>query len=178
MTKDKGVKMSDEIVPVEVIENKIHLIRGQKVMLDKDLAVLYGVKTFVLNQAIKRSITRFPEDFMFRLTVAEFDNLTSQIVISSWGGRRHLPYAFTEQGIAMLSSVLHSERAVQVNIAIMRAFVRLRQVIAIHKDLAKKFDLLEKRVFKHDSDIRELVRDIRKLTITKSLNRGKVGFLK
>ncbi|MFH1709906.1 MAG: ORF6N domain-containing protein [bacterium] len=107
--------MSDELVPIEVIENKIYFIRGQKVMLDKDLAVLYGVKTFVLNQSIKRNLTRFPEDFMFRLTVEEFNDLRSQIVISSWGGRRYFPYAFTEQGIAMLSSVLHSERAIQVD---------------------------------------------------------------
>ena len=170
--------MSKELVPYELIENKIYLIRGQKVMLDKDLAVLYGVKTFVLNQAIKRNITRFPEDFMFRLTVEEFNNLISQFVISRWGGTRYLRYAFTEQGIAMLSSVLHSERAIQVNIAIMRAFVRFRKIIADNKELSKKIDLLEKRVFKHDSDIRELVRDIRKLTIDKTSKTKKIGFLK
>ena len=165
------------IVPVEIIENKIYLIRGQKVMLDHDLAALYGVKTFVLNQAIKRNNTRFPDDFMFQLTVEEFKNLRSQSVISSWGGRRYFPYAFTEQGIAMLSSVLNSERAIQVNIAIMRAFVKFRKMIADNKELSHKIDLLEKRVFKHDSDIRELVRDIRRLTIEKSGKQlKKIGF--
>ena len=188
--------MSDEIVPVEVIENKIYLIRGQKVMLDKDLAELYGVKTTYLNQKVGRNIERFPQDFMFQLNKEEYKNLKlqnatsslkmqskevslkSQIAISRWGGTRKLPYVFTEQGVAMLSSVLHSERAILVNIAIMRAFVRLRQIIANNKELSKKIDLLEKRVFKHDSDIRELVRDIRKLTITKSTKIGNVGFLK
>jgi len=204
--------MAEELVPHEVIENNIYLIRGQKVMLDKDLAELYGVKTTYLNQQVGRNIERFPQDFMFQLNKEEYKNLKcnfcisssereqsnlklqnatssskmqskevslkSQIVISRWGGTRKLPYVFTEQGVAMLSSVLNSDRAILVNIAIMRAFVRLRQIIANNKELSNKIDLLEKRVFKHDSDIRELVRDIRKLTITKSLNRGKVGFLK
>src|SRR3990167_5750214 len=105
-----------ELIPQEVIENKILLIRGHKVMLDKDLAVLYGVLTKVLIQAVKRNIERFPEDFMLQLTPQEATNLKSQIVTSSWGGRRYLPYAFTEQGVAMLSSVLKSKRAIQVNI--------------------------------------------------------------
>jgi len=179
--------MAEELVPHEVIENRIYLIRGQKVLIDEHLAELYGVPTKALNRATRRNSDRFPEDFMFQLTEKETEILRSQFVTanlrcqfgtSSYGGRRYLPYAFTEEGIAMLSSVLRSPRAVQVNIAIMRAFVRLRQVLATHKELAHKIELLEKHVFKHDSDIRELVRDIRKLTITKSLNRGKVGFLK
>ena len=194
MTKDKGVKMSDEIVPVEQIENKIYLIRGQKVMLDDDLAQLYGVPTKRFNEQVRRNVERFPEDFMFQITIEEWGNLRfqfgtlneaqdsknlrSQIATSSYGGRRYLPFAFTEEGIAMLSSVLRSPRAIQVNIAIMRAFVRLRQVLATHKDLAKKFDLLEKRVFKHDSDIRSLVRDIRRLSLPKPGLRNKVGFFK
>ena len=178
MTKDKGVKMSNEIVPVEVIENKIYLVRRQKVMLDMDLAGLYGVDTGYLNRQARHNIERFPDDFMFQLSKEECENLKCKFCISSWGGRRSLPLAFTEQGVAMLSSVLRSSRAVNVNIAIMRAFVRLRQVLATHKDLAKKFDLLEKRVFKHDSDIRELVRDIRRMTVEKTGKPGKIGFLK
>ena len=166
------------MVPAEQIENMIYFIRGQKVMLDKDLARLYGVLTKYLNQQVRRNIERFPEDFMFQLTREEAENLRLHFATSSYGGRRYLPYAFTEEGVAMLSSILRSPRAVQVNIAIMRAFVRLRQVLATHKELAHKIDLLEKRVFKHDSDIRGLVRDIRKLTLTRSSNIGKVGFLK
>ena len=120
-------KQSPAVVPVELIEKKIYLIRGHKVMLSTDLAKLYGVEVRVLVQAVKRNIERFPEDFMFQLSQEEYENLKSQIVTSSWGGaRRARPYAFTEQGVAMLSSVLRSERAIQVNIAIMRAFVRLR----------------------------------------------------
>src|SRR3972149_1103871 len=114
------------VIPMERIENRIYLLRGHKVMLSTDLAELYGVEPRVLVQAVKRNIERFPEDFMFQLTKLEFDNLKSQIVISTWGGlRRAAPYAFTEQGVAMLSSVLRSKRAVRANIEIMRAFVRL-----------------------------------------------------
>ncbi len=170
--------MSEELAPYETIEHKIYMIRGQKVMLDRDLAELYGVQTFRLNEQMKRNSNRFPEDFMFQLTAEEFGNLRSQFAMSRWGGRRYLPYAFTEQGVAMLSSVLNSERAILVNIAIMRAFVKLRQMIANNQELAKKIELLEKRVFKHDSDIRELVRDIRSLTIEKSAKRKQVGFLR
>jgi len=123
------------LIPVERIEKAILLIRGQKVMLDAHLAELYGVETKVLVQAVKRNIERFPEDFMFQLSQAEFAILRSQFVTSSdWGGRRYPPYAFTEQGVAMLSSVLHSQRAVQVNIEIVRAFIRLRQMLASHVD--------------------------------------------
>jgi len=114
---------------LQLIQNKIHQIRGQKVMLDFDLAEMYGVLTKALNQAVKRNIGRFPIDFMFQLTKAEFDNLRSQIVTSSWGGSRYLPFAFTEQGVAMLASVLKSETAIQVNINIVRAFVAIRQSI-------------------------------------------------
>jgi hypothetical protein len=170
--------MSEALVPQEVIENKIYLIRGQKVLIDEHLAELCGVPTKVLIQATKRNKDRFPEDFLFQLTEQETANLRSQFVTSSYGGRRYLPYAFTEEGIAMLSSVLRSPRAVQVNIAIMRAFVRLRQVLATHKELTQKIDLLEKRVLKHDSNIRELVRDIRRLSLPKQQMEKKVGFLK
>jgi hypothetical protein len=131
---------------LELIEQRIFLIRGQKVMLDSDLAALYGVTTFNFNKAVKRNSARFPEDFMFQISKEEFDLLRFQIGMSNpgRGGRRYLPYVFTEHGVAMLSSVLRSERAVQVNIAIMRAFIRLRSILAAHKELARKIESLEK----------------------------------
>jgi len=152
-----------EMVLEEVIERKIFMIRGHKVMLDRDLAELYGVETKVLIQAVKRNIKRFPGDFMFLLTRQEVMNLRSQFVTSSWGGLRYLPYAFTEQGVAMLSSVLNSERAVQVNIAIMRAFVKLRQILSINKELAHKLAELETKIEKHDVDIQAIFEAIRRL---------------
>lgn len=134
------------LVQYEAIERRILLIRGQKVMLDSHLAELYEVETKALLRAVKRNAERFPADFMFVLTEAEFANLRCQFGTSrEWGGRRYLPHAFTEQGVAMLSSVLHSPRAVQVNIEIMRAFVRLKQMLATHADLARKLTSLEKR---------------------------------
>ncbi|HLA28083.1 MAG: DNA-binding protein [Planctomycetes bacterium RIFCSPLOWO2_12_FULL_50_35] len=149
------------IIPMERIENRIYLLRGHKVMLSTDLAELYGVEPRVLVQAVKRNIERFPEDFMFQLTKEEFDNLKSQIVTSSWGGlRRATPYAFTEQGVAMLSGVLNSQRAVQVNIEIMRAFVRLRQMLASNAELSRKLDALEK---KYDAQFKVVFDAIREL---------------
>ncbi|MCD4780241.1 MAG: ORF6N domain-containing protein [Candidatus Omnitrophica bacterium] len=134
------------IIPDEIIERKIYIIRGKKVMLDRDLAELYGVTTGRLNEQVKRNRKRFPSDFMCQVTKSEFTNLISQNAISSWGGVRKLPYAFTEQGVAMLSSVLNSDRAIEVNIQIMRAFVRIRQLIVSHKDLQRKIDDLEKKM--------------------------------
>jgi hypothetical protein len=158
------MKDSIAIVPVERIQKQILLLRGQKVILGHHLAELYAVPVKVLNQAIKRNQERFPDDFMFQLDQVELDNLKSQIVTSSWGGvRRALPYAFTEQGVAMLSSVLHSRRAVQVNIVIMRAFVQLRQVLAGHAELARKLVELERRIEGHDADIQSLFEAIRQL---------------
>jgi ORF6N domain len=140
-------------VPVELVERRIYLIRGQKVMLSPDLAELYQVETRALVQAVKRNIDRFPEDFMFQLSDEEYTDLKSQIVISSWGGaRRATPYAFTELGVAMLSSVLNSKRAIQMNIIIMRAFVRMRELLATHKDLAQKIEKLEAGQ-KHQSSV-------------------------
>lgn len=136
------------LIPTEFVEQKILMIRGQKVMLDADLAALYGVETRVLNQAVRRNIQRFPDDFMFELSADENEALRSQIVILKKGRGQHskyLPYAFTEQGVAMLSSVLNSDRAIEVNILIMRAFVKLREMISTHKDLAKKLEDLEKK---------------------------------
>lgn len=141
------------LLPLESITHRILLLREQKVLLDADLAALYGVETKVLLQAVKRNLERFPEDFMFQLTNQEFNVLRSQSVTSSsealetlrWGGRRTAPYAFTEQGVAMLSSILSSSQAVQVNIAIMRAFVKLRELAMTHHDLAKQLNALEEK---------------------------------
>jgi hypothetical protein len=153
-------------VSEQEIENSILLVRGEKVLLDSDLAQMYGVTTKVLVQAVQRNAKRFPSDFAYRLTLKEFRALRSQFVTSnspSRGGRRYMPYAFTEQGVAMLSSVLRSERAVQVNIEIMRAFVRIRKIIAANADLARRLDELEKRVGTHDEQFVQVIRAIRDL---------------
>ena len=165
------------LIPPERIERSILLIRGHKVMLSTDLAELYGVEPRILVQAVKRNITRFPQDFMFQLSKEEFSNLKSQIVISSWGGlRRAPPYAFTEQGVAMLSSVLRSKRAIQVNIEIMRAFVRLRQILASNKELAKRLDALEK---KYDAQFKVVFDAIRQLMAPPEQKppKRRIGFL-
>jgi hypothetical protein len=138
--------MKREIILAERIAQRILHLRGQKVMLSQDLASLYQVSVGAVTQAMKRNADRFPENFVFQLTAKEFANLKSQFVISSWGGSRSRPYAFTEQGVAMLSSALRSQRAVKVNIAIMRAFVRLREALETSRELARKFSELEKRV--------------------------------
>jgi hypothetical protein len=135
---------SSQILPTEIIENRIYVFRGQKVMLDRDLAGLYGVKTMALNQAVRRNIERFPENFMFQLTKEEA-NLISQIVISSWGGTRKPPYVFTEHGIAMLSGILKSKRAITINIQIINAFIALRDMAIEHSDLRLRVDFLEKQ---------------------------------
>jgi hypothetical protein len=163
------------IVPMDRIERLIILVRGHKVMLDADLAELYGVQTKALNQAVKRNQNRFPSDFMFQLDQEEFENLRSQFVTSSqWGGRRIPPYVFTEQGVAMLSSVLKSERAVQVNIAIMRTFVRLRQLLASNAKLARKLEILER---KYDAQFKVVFDAIRQLMVPPEPNKRKIGFL-
>ena len=163
------------LVSVEMIEKKILMIRGKKVMLDSDLAELYKVETRTLIQAVKRNINRFPSDFMFQLNYQEIASLRSQIVISKTGrgGRRYQPYVFTEQGVAMLSSVLNSERAIEVNIHIMRAFVKLREMIASHKDLAKRLDELEK---KYDEQFRVIFDAIRELMKPPETKTKKIGF--
>jgi hypothetical protein len=162
------------VIPVETIEKRIFFIRGQKVILSIHLAELYQVEPRVLNQAVKRNKKRFPEDFMFQLTKEEFNNLKSQILISSWWGlRRATPYAFTEQGVAMLSSVLHSPRAIQVNIEIMRAFVRLRKILSSHADLARKLEELEK---KYDSQFKIVFEAIKQLMAFPEKPSKKIGF--
>jgi hypothetical protein len=164
------------MIRVERIEQSILLVRGQKVMLDRDLADLYGVSTKALKQAVKRNISRFPEDFMFVLTTEEFRNLRSQSVTSSssqWGGTRYPPYAFTEQGVAMLSSVLKSKRAIEVNIAIMRTFVRLREMLTSHSGLARKLAALES---KYDEQFAVVFEAIRQLMAPPARTRRQIGF--
>ena len=161
----KGPK---SVISAVAIERHIHVVRGQKVMFDSDLAVLYGVPTRTLNQAVQRNRERFPDDFMFTLTHQEVMNLRSQIVISNKGrgGRRYLPHVFTELGVAMLSSVLNSERAIRMNIAIMRSFVRLREVIAKDRELAARVEKLERGHDRTASVIEVLVEDIDRLART------------
>jgi hypothetical protein len=150
-------------IPVERIERAILLVRGQRVMLDRDLATLYGVETGALNQAVKRNRDRFPDDFMFELTRDEIRNISQSVICSSTMKHEKNAYAFTEQGVAMLSSVLHSKRAVQVNIEIMRVFVRLREMMATHKELAFKLVELEERLEGHDEQIQNIFEAIRQL---------------
>lgn len=168
-----------EMIPLETIENRIYLIRGKRVMLDRDLARFYGVETSVLNQAVKRNQERFPEDFMFSLTRQEILNI-SQIVICSTADEadriKHSKNvnAFTEQGLAMLSGVLHSQRAIRVNIAIMRAFVRLRQLLSSHRALARKVEELEKKYSKHKVEITVVFKLLKKLM--EPVNTNVIGF--
>lgn len=176
-------------IPVERIARSIYFLRGQKVMLDRDLAVLYGVETRVLNQAVKRNATRFPSDFMFGLNSEEIE-MVSQTVIPLPDGRsrsqfvilkrgqniKHRPYAFTEQGVAMLSSVLNSERAAKVNIAIMRAFVTLRKTLEGNREFARKFQELEGRVGKHHEKIGAIIEAIRQLMLPPEKPQREIGF--
>lgn len=166
-----------EIIPIEHIERFIYYIRQRKVMMDSDLAGLYGVSTSNLNKAVKRNFDRFPEDFLFQLSKEEFDSLRFQIGISnkktSHGGRRYAPFVFTEQGVAMLSTVLSSKRAVLVNIQIMRTFVRLRQLLLSNKDLSQRLDRLEK---KYDSQFKIIFDAIRQLMLTEAKPKRSIGF--
>ena len=164
-------------LPPAVIERKIYLLRRQKVMLDSDLAVLYGVETKQLNKAVRRNLERFPSDFMFQLTPAEARALRFQIGTSSGGahgGRRYLPYVFTQEGVAMLSSVLKSPRAVKVNIAIMRAFVRLREILATNRELAAKVEEMERRYDTHFKAIFEVIQAL--MAPPQESARGEMGF--
>jgi hypothetical protein len=174
------------IIPDERVLNKIYLIRAQKIMLDLDLADLYEVETKVLNQAVKRNKDRFPEDFMFQLTADEWKkmlssqegagNLKSQIVTSSWGGRRKLPYAFTEQGVAMLSSVLNSPTAIDVNIQIIRVFTKMRGLLLTHKDILLQLEKMEKKIGKHDEQIALVFDYLKKLLSPSQPPRQRIGF--
>ena len=164
-----------DLISIEQIEKSIYLIRGEKVMLDRDLAVLYGVETKILNKAVKRNLQRFPLDFMFQLTQDEAESLRFQIGTSNKGrgGRRYLPYVFTEQGVAMLSSVLNSERAITVNIEIMRAFVKLRQLFVSNTELASRLDELES---KYDKQFKIVFVAIRHLMAKPVKDRKEIGF--
>lgn len=168
-------------IPDEVLMNKIYLIRGQKVMIDSDLSELYGVETRRLNEQVKRNIPRFPEDFMFQLSEDEFKNLKSQFATSSWGGRRKLPYVFTEHGVLMLTSVLNSERAIKVNIQVMRIYVRLREMIILHKDILQRLESIEKKLNGHDSKIMVVFEYLKrfeemKQQESKQKDRPKIGY--
>ena len=182
----------NEIIPDEIIERRILIIRGHKVMLDSDLAQLYGVETFNLNKAVKRNSERFPGDFMFQLTKKEADALRFQIGIlkpedqtksqsvdikpGRGQHRKYLPYVSTEQGVAMLSSVLRSKQAIQVNIAIMRAFVKLKEMLSTNKELANKLSQLEQKLEKHDGEIKLVFDAIRQLMTPTEPNKRKIGF--
>jgi len=172
---------NEMMIPEEVIMSKIYLIRGVKVMLDKDLAELYGVSTGNLNKAVNRNIFRFPEDFMFQLTKQEFDNLMFHIGISRWGGTRKLPYAFTEQGVAMLSSILHSMRAIMVNIQIIRIFTRVRYLLESQAEIIQKLDKLEKHEIEQDDKIVLIFEYLRQLEQSRQqqeeqAQRKRIGF--
>jgi phage regulator Rha-like protein len=162
------------VVPIERIERSILFIRGEKVMLDSDLAEIYGVETKRLNEQVQRNLQRFPRDFMFQLTLSEFANLRSQIATSSaHGGRRYLPYAFTEHGALMLANVLNSERAAQTSVQVVRAFVKLRQMLASNAELARKLDAMEK---KYDAQFKVVFDAIRKLMSPPETKRREIGF--
>jgi len=163
------------LAPIRTIEQQILLLRGQRVMLDKDLAALYGVNTGNLNKAVTRNSKRFPADFMIQLTADEFTNLKFQIGISRWGGTRKRPRAFTEQGVAMLSSVLRSKRAIEVNIHIMRAFVKVREMVITHKDLSMRLNEMEKN---YDSQFKMVFDAIRALVSQPEPKEKKIGFIK
>ncbi len=167
-------KMTTKLIPQEIIQSKIFLLRGQKIMFDKDLAKLYGVATKVLNQAVKRNIDRFPSDFMFLLTPQEVTSLRSQFVTSTRGGLRYQPCAFTEHGILMLSSVLNSKRAIQVNIQIMRAFTKLREMLVSNKELRQKIEEMEK---KYDHQFKIVFQTIKELLEPPTpKTKGPIGF--
>jgi len=170
------MKKNNSLIPQEIIVNKILFIRGEKVMLDRDLADLYDVDTRDLNKAVKRNPLRFPNDFMFQLSKAEFKNLMFQIGTSSWGGIRKLPYVFTEQGIAMLSSVLNSRRAILVNIQIMRTFIKLKKIILSNKDLELKMEQLQKKYDKHDQEIQAIFSVIKNWIDEQEKPKKEIGF--
>lgn len=165
-----------KIILQEAIEKKIFLLRGQKVMLDFHLAKLYGVETKAFKRSVKRNRERFPDDFMFQLDNQEVTNLRCQFGTSSWGGTRYLPYAFTEQGVAMLSSVLQSKRAIHVNIAIMRAFAKIKQMLFYHQELSEKLKQVEEKIEKHDKEITSIFEAIRQLMAVPEKPKRRIGF--
>lgn len=172
-----------QVLTEEKIINKIYVIRGKKVMIDHDLAELYGVETRRLNEQVKRNIKRFPKDFMFQLTREEFYDLKSQIATPSWGGRRTLPFVFTEQGVAMLSSVLNSDRAIAVNIQIIRVFTKMREMLETHKEILQKIDQLQRKEIEQDEKIMLIFEYIKQLEQSKQQEleqkrRNRIGYKK
>ena len=172
------MKKSKSVVPISSIESRIYSVRGQRVMLDSDLAELYGVSTKRLNEQVKRNSDRFPSDFMFRLNAEELAILRSQNATSSYrhGGRRYPPYAFTEHGAVMLASVLNSQRAIEASIFVVRAFVRMRGILSVHKEFAHKLSELERRVTGHDEDIKTLIKAIKQLIHPTVKPKKQIGF--
>ena len=166
------------IIPDELIMNNIYLIRGQKVMIDHDLAKLYQVEKKRLNEQVSRNKERFPGDFMFQLNKEEFQNLKSQIATSSWGGLRKLPFAFTEQGVAMLSGILNSSTAIRVNIQIIRVFTKMRELLMTNKDILLQLEKVEKKLTKHDDDIILIFQYLKKLLKPPQTPRERIGFRK
>jgi phage regulator Rha-like protein len=162
------------MIPIERIRKSILLIRGHKVILDRDLAAMYGVETKVLKRSVKRNIERFPDDFMFELTKEEFEILRCQFGTSSWGGTRYRPYAFTEQGVSMLSSVLRSNRAVAVNIAIMRSFVKLREILASNANLRRKIESMER---KYEEQFKLIFKILSEMVMAEPEKKKPIGFL-
>lgn len=174
MTKKATIILADE-----VIMTKIYVLRGRKIMLDRDLAELYGVETKVLKQAVRRNTERFPEDFMFEMNKEEFENWRSQFVTSKEGdkkGLRYAPFCFTEQGVTMLSCILNSKRAITINIQIIRIFAKLREMIIAHKDILLKLQQLEKKVASHDENIQMIFGALRKLLNPPQAPRRRIGF--
>ena len=174
MTKSK-LTVIKKLTEEKIVE-KVYFVRGMKVMLDKDLAEMYGVEVRTLNQAVKRKIQRFPDDFMFQLTASEWQNLKSQFVISSWGGSRTLPFAFTEQGVAMLSSVLNSDTAIEVNIQIIRVFTKMKALLFDNKELWAKIEKIERHLVKHDEEIKVIFEYLKKLLVQETKPRKAIGF--
>ena len=166
------------IIPDELIMNNIYLIRGQKVMIDHDLAKLYQFEKKRLNEQVSRNKERFPGDFMFQLNKEEFQNLKSQIATSSWGGLRKLPFAFTEQGVAMLSGILNSSTAIRVNIQIIRVFTKMRELLMTNKDILLQLEKVEKKLTKHDDDIILIFQYLKKLLKPPQTPRERIGFRK
>jgi phage regulator Rha-like protein len=166
----------ESLIPIERIEQKIYVLRGERVMIDSDLAEIYGVTTFNFNKAVKRNINRFPEDFMFQLTKEEYESLRFQIGMSKTGrgGRRYLPYVFTEHGAIMAANILSSERAVEASVQVVRAFVKLRQMLASNAELAKKVEALEK---KYDAQFKVIFDAIKKLMLPPDKPKGNIGFV-
>ncbi len=169
------------MVPDEIVMHKIYMIRGRNVMLDQDLAELYDVETKRLNEQVKRNISRFPDDFLFQLNKEEFNNLKSQFATSSWGGRRTPPLAFTDYGVLMLSSVLHSDRAIKVNIQIIRIFTKMREMLLAHKDVVSQLEHMQNKLAEHDNNILLIFEYIKQLELEKQYNieqqdRMKIGY--